>query len=74
MKVNELKELIDGCIIEVPKDDCFLAMAKSGVEVSVAFEGQLDMLTASLVRLMKKYKDLATIVCCAADDYEMEAE
>lgn len=33
MKVNELKELIDGCVIEVPKDDCFLAMAKSGVVV-----------------------------------------
>ena len=74
MKNSELKELIDGCVIDVPKDDCFLAMAKSGVEVSVAFEGHIDMLTASMVKLMKKYKDLATIICCAADSYEMDAE
>ena len=74
MKNKELKELIDGCIIDVPEGDCFLAMAKSGAEVSVAFEGHLDMLTASMVKLMKKYKDLATIICCAADSYETDTE
>lgn len=72
MKVSELKEIIDGVIMEVPKGDCYLAMAKVGNEVSVSFEGQGNMLATSLLNLMKKYKDLADVVMAAAEAYEKE--
>lgn len=72
MKVSELKEIIDGGIMEVPKGDCYLAMAKVGNEVSVSFEGQGNMLATSLLNLMKKYDNLAEVVLAAAEAYEEE--
>lgn len=72
MKVSELKEIIDGVIMDVPQGDCYLAMAKVGNEVSVSFEGQGNMLATSFLNLMKKYKDLADVVMAAAEAYEKE--
>lgn len=72
MKVSELKEIIDGVIIEVPKGDCYLAMAKSGQEVSIGFEGSVEMLATCLFNLMNKYDNLAEVVLAAAEAYEKE--
>ena len=74
MNTTELKELIDGVIVDVNPGDAYLAMAKVGHEVSISFEGDVDTIVASLVKLMRKYDDLATVVCMAADHYEMEGE
>lgn len=74
MTTKELKELIDGCIFDVPEGDCYLAMAKVGNEVSISFEGDKEMMVITLVALMEKYKDLAGIVCDAADIVDMEVE
>lgn len=74
MNTKELKELIDGCIFDVPKDDCYLAMVKVGNEISISFEGDKDVMTACLLRLMKKYKDIAEVVIDAADAYDEEGE
>lgn len=74
MNTEELKELIDGCIFDVPAGDCYLAMAKVGNEVSISFEGEKDVLKACMLRLMKKYKVMAEVVTEVADDYDMEEE
>ena len=74
MNTAELKEMIDGTIIEVPQGDAYLAMAKVGNEASISFEGDVHTIATSFVKLMKKYKELASVVCIAADAYEMEAE
>ena len=74
MNTEELKELIDGCIFDVPEGDCYLAMAKVGNEVSISFEGDKDVLKVCMLRLMKKYKVMAEVVTEVADDYDMEEE
>ena len=38
MTTKELKELIDGCVFDVPEGDCYIAIAKVDGEVSVSFE------------------------------------
>lgn len=73
MNVIELKEIIDGAIIDVPEGDCYIAIAKCGKDVSISYEGTKDMMTECLLRLMKKYKDLSEVVIDAADEY-MEEE
>ena len=74
MNIEELKEMIDGTIIEVPQGDAYLAMVKVGNEASISFEGDVHTIATAFVKLMKKYKDLASVICIAADAYEMEAE
>lgn len=74
MNTAEFKELIDGTIFDVPQGDAYLAMAKVGGEASISFEGDAHTIAMAFVKLMKKYKDLATVVCIAAVAYEMEAE
>jgi hypothetical protein len=74
MNTEELKEMIDGCIFDVPQGDCYLTMVKVGGEVSVSFEGDKDTIKACLLKLMKKYKDLAEVVVDAADAYIEEEE
>ena len=74
MTTKELKELIDGCIFDVPKNDCYIAMAKVGGEVSVSFEGKPETLKAALFSLMNKYKDLAEVVCDAAFVYNEQED
>lgn len=74
MNTEELKELIDGCIFDVPQGDCYLMMVKVCGEVSVSFEGDKDTVKACMLKLMKKYKDLAEVVVDAADAYIEEEE
>lgn len=69
MTTKEFKELIDGCIFDVPDGDCYLGMAKVGHEVSVSFEGKPETLKACLFGLMNKYEDLAEVVCDVAYVY-----
>ena len=74
MTTKELKEMIDGCIFDVPEGDCYMSMVKVGDEVSVSFEGKPETLKAVLFRLMNKYKDLAEVVTDAAFVYNEQEE
>lgn len=74
MTTKEFKELIDGCIFDVPEGDCYIAIAKVDGEVSVSFEGKPETLKAVLFRLMNKYKDLAEVVTDAAFVYNEQEE
>lgn len=67
---NELKRIIDQEEIVVSENDCYLALAKVGEEVSVNLEGKDEVLIDSLLSLMKKYPVLKEIVLEAADVYE----
>lgn len=72
MNTNDLKEMIDGTIIDVPKGDCYLLLTKVGNEVHVSYEGEKDMIKASLFSLIHEYNDLAEVVLDAAEAYETE--
>lgn len=74
MTTKELKELIDGCVFDVPEGDCYIAIAKVDGEVSVSFEGKAETLKAVLFGLMNKYKDLADVVSDAAFVYNEQEE
>lgn len=74
MTKKEFKELIDGCIFDVPEGDWYLGMAKVDGKVSVSFEGKPETLKAVLFSLMNKYDDLAEVVCDAAFVYNEQED
>lgn len=75
MKLEQLKELIDGTIIEVTNDnDAYLMIARNGGECSISFEGKREVLSTCLFIHMMKNRDFADVVLAAAEAYYNEGE
>lgn len=72
MTTKEFKELIDGCSFDVKDDECYIGIAKVGIEASLSIEGKPELLEKTLVKLMHKFPDFGDLICNAAEAYDMD--